>query len=264
MKKIIFTVAGIAMLATSCMRIVVNSIVGSGEVITEKIAFRAEGLESLALSSGFDVMLDSSVEPGAVEITTYQNIMEYVEVEVDQSTLNIGMRQGNSYIDIEMLQARLAPADFRVFAISGGVDLSSVEPLNVEGDMIFAVSGGADVDLKAKCCDLALAVSGGADVDIRELSATNVNVAVSGGADVEMSGECNNLSAEVSGGADVDLGLLRAQSVVASASGGADLEVYATASYQLNASGAADIEYHDIGATVKADATGAADISPVK
>lgn len=263
MKKIIFAVIGLAMLSTSCIRIVVNNVAGSGEVVTEKIAFEAEGLESLALSSGFDVVLDSSIEPGVVEITTYENIIEFVEVKVDQNTLNIAMRQGNSY-NIDQLQARLAPADFRVFAISGGVDLSSVEPLNVDGDMIFSVSGGADVDLKAKCCNLALAVSGGADVDIRELSATDVNVAISGGADVEMSGECNNLSAEVSGGADVDLGLLRAQSVVASASGGADLEVYATASYQLNASGAADIEYHDIGAAVKADATGAADISPVK
>jgi hypothetical protein len=76
-----------------------------------------------------------------------------------------------------------------------------------------------------------------------------------------MRGACNALEVEVSGGADVELGGLCAKSVVANASGGADLEVFATDSYKLDASGAADVEYHETGAKVDADSSSAADIS---
>jgi hypothetical protein len=106
--------------------------------------------------------------------------------------------------------------------------------------------------------NLVLAVSGGADVDFNQLNANDIDLAVSGGADVEMRGACNTLEAEVSGGADVELGGLCAKRVVANASGGADLEVFATESYKLDASGAADIEYHDTGAKVDADSSSAA------
>ena len=170
------------------------------------------------------------------------------------------MRRGNAY-DVERLEARLSPEGFTVFAASGGVNLSSVEPLQIGSGAVFAVSGGADVDLSLSCLNLVLAVSGGADVDFNQLNANDVNLAVSGGADVEMRGACNALEVEVSGGADVELGGLCAKSVVANASGGADLEVFATESYKLNASGAADIEYHDTGAKVDADSSSAADIS---
>jgi hypothetical protein len=260
MKKL-FVVALCAMaLSVSCIRIVTNNVVASGQVTTQEIRFDAAGVEALGLKAGFDVVLDCSVEPGVVLVTTYDNIFEFVEVEVENGSLEIGMKSNNAY-SVDVLEARLSPEGFKTFAVSGGANLSSVEPLNVGNDVIFAVSGGADVDLSLSCLNLVLAVSGGADVDLNELSANDINLAVSGGADVEMRGACNALEVEVSGGADVELGGLCAKSVVANASGGADLEVFATDSYKLDASGAADVEYHDTGAKVDADSSSAADIS---
>ena len=221
MKNLLLVAVCIITLSTSCVNIVVNSIKGEGEIVTESIVYDATSVSAIGVSAGFDVVFDSSIEPGIVQVTTNKNIMEYVEIGVNDGSLDIGMRRGNSY-DVERLEARLSPEGFTVFAASGGADLSSVEPLNVGDDVIFAVSGGADVDLSLSCLNLVLAVSGGADVE---------------------------------------LGGLCAKSVVANASGGADLEVFATESYKLDASGAADIEYHDTGAKVDADSSSAADIS---
>lgn len=260
MKNLLLVAVCAMALLSSCVNIVVNSVKGEGEIVTESIAYDASSVSAIGVSAGFDVVFDSSIESGIVQVTTNKNIMEYVEIGVNNGSLDIGMRRGNSY-DVERLEARLSPEGFTVFAASGGVNLSSVEPLQIGSGAVFAVSGGADVDLSLSCLNLVLAVSGGADVDFNQLNANDIDLAVSGGAGVEMRGACNALEVEVSGGADVELGGLCAKSVVANASGGADLEVFATDSYKLDASGAADIEYHDTGAKVDADSSSAADIS---
>ena len=241
MKKIVFVLLGTMILATSCVSIVVNSVRGEGEVVVENITFDPSSVQALGVSSGFDVVLDSSVEPGVVEITTCKNIMEYVEVEVSNGSLEIGMRRGNSY-DVERLEARLSPVGLSTFAVSGGVDMICSEPLNIEGTMVMAVSGGADVDFA-------------------EVVAAKAVVAVSGGADVELRGGCRELEVAVSGGADVDLGEFCAESVKAEASGGADLDIYATVSYVIDASGAADVEYRNSGATTDIESSGAAEVT---
>ena len=263
MRKLLFVGVCLMVLATSCIRVVSAVVVGNGQVTTTKMNYDAEGVRSLALSSGFNVVFDKTIEPGTVQITTYENVVEYVVVDVSNGSLEIKMKPNVSY-DIDVLEARLSPEGFTVFAVSGGVDLSSVESLQIGSEVVFAASGGADIDLSLSCLNLVLAVSGGANVDFNELSANDINLAVSGGADVEMNGVCNALKADVSGGADVELGGLRAKSVVADASGGADLEVFAIDSYELKASGAADVEYHETGAKVDADSSSAADISVVR
>ena len=221
MKNLLLVAVCAMTLLSSCVNIVVNSVKGEGEIVTESIASAASSVSAIGVSAGFDVVFDSSIEPGIVQVTTNKNIMEYVEIGVNDGSLDIGMRRGNSY-DVERLEARLSPEGFTVFAVSGGADLSSGEPLQIGSGAVFAVSGGADVDLSLSCLNLVLAVSGGADVE---------------------------------------LGGLVAKSVVANASGGADLEVFATDSYKRDASGAADVEYHETGAKVDADSSSAADIS---
>lgn len=243
MKKIMFAVVGLVVLASSCVDIVVSTVHGEGEIVTENRTFDPSSVSALAVSSGFDVVLDSSVEPGVVEITTYQNIVEYVDVEVKDGSLDIGMRSGNSY-STERLEARLSPVGLNTFAVSGGADVMCAEKVTFEGNFILAVSGGADVDFADVVADEAI-------------------VAVSGGADVDVNGVCRHLNVAVSGGADADLGDLCAESVEASASGGADLEIYATASYVIEASGAADVEYRDTGAKLDVKSSGAADVEPM-
>ena len=243
MKKLLFVIAGAMLLSTSCIRIAVNTVKGEGEIITESRTFDVDSVSALGVSSGFDVVLDSSVEPGVVEITTYQNVLELVEIKVENGSLEIGMRSGTS-CSAERLEARLSPVGLNIFAVSGGADLMCAEKMAIDGRLVVAVSGGADLDFADVAADEAV-------------------VAVSGGADVDINGVCRHLEAAVSGGADADLSDLCAETVKADASGGADLEVYATVSYVIEASGAADVEYRDTGAKLDIDSSGAADVKPM-
>ena len=243
MKKLLFVIAGAILLATSCIRVAVNTVKGEGEIVTESRTFDVDSVSALGVSSGFDVVLDSSVEPGVVEITTYQNVLELVEIKVENGSLEIGVRSGTS-CSAERLEARLSPVGLNIFAVSGGADLMCAEKMAIDGRLVVAVSGGADLDFADVAADEAV-------------------VAVSGGSDVDINGVCRHLEAAVSGGADADLGDLCAETVKADASGGADLEVYATVSYVIEASGAADVEYRDTGAKLDIDSSGAADVKPM-
>ncbi len=215
MKRLSFVALSAMLFAVSCFPV----IKGEGDVITEQRTFDTP-IEGLAVSSGIDVILDSSVPVGEARIITSQNIMEYVVIETQNNSLRVEMRRGNGY-DVDRLEVRLSPEGLTSFAVSGGAELECLDELVVDGNIAIAVSGGADVELR---------------------------------------GSCRELSVAVSGGADAHLGELCAEKVSAAASGGADLEVYATTSYDINASGGADVEYRLTSATVKTYASGGADI----
>lgn len=216
MKRLSFVVLSLMLFAVACFPIVK----GQGEIVTERRTYDVH-VEGLAVSSGIDVVLDSTLAPGEAMVTTSQNIMEYVEIEVSGDSLNIGMRRGQSY-NVDKLEVRLSPEGFTTFAVSGGAELESLEALDIDGDMTIAVSGGADLTLR---------------------------------------GRCRNLSVAASGGADVNLADMCAERVLAAASGGADLEVYATTAYEINASGGADVEYRATSATTTIHSSGGAEIS---
>lgn len=221
--KRLFVFIGMLSLSTSCITFVMGDrVVGEGPSVTEKRSYDAE-ICGVGVASGVDLILDDSVEQGELLITTAQNIMEYVEIEKQGDTLNIGLRSGVSY-KVDEIEVRMSPDNLNTFAASGGSDVSACQELHFDSNITIAASGGADVSLRGSCRDLMVAVSGGADVD---------------------------------------LGDMRAERVSAAASGGADLEVYATVAYDINASGGADVEYRATSATTNIHSSGGADIRAI-
>ena len=82
MKKLLFVVVCAMTLSTSCIRIA-TGVKGEGEIVTENIPYDASSVSAIGVSAGFDVVFDSSIEPGIVQVTTNKNIMEYVEIGVN-------------------------------------------------------------------------------------------------------------------------------------------------------------------------------------
>ena len=244
MKKLIIVVIVISFAATSCISIAINKnlIRGEGEPTTELRNYDGD-IMGIAASSCVDVILDSTIEPGVARVTTSPNIMEYVEVRVENSILYLGLCKDHSY-HVDTLEIRISPDNLSLFTISGGASLKSDEIVDAEESVMFAISGGADIDVCGK---------------FNELS-----VVASGGADVTLNGCCHTLNATVSGGADTDFSKL--QSVIAnvSASGGADVKVSATQEYNIQASGGADVGYELNDAKVNLSSSGGADITAVK
>lgn len=198
MRRIFFFLLCLPVLAVSCN---LNVVIGDDVEVMERRDFDSSAT-AIAVSMGFDVVLDSSVELGVVEVVTSQNIMEYVEVYVEDGTLHIGLAKDNSY-HVDTLEARLSPALFRSFAVSGGSEIESYDLIDTTDDIAIAASGGSEVTLKGRCNGVAVAVSGGSDVDLEELEAQHVSAAVSGGSDLSVYA-VKGLEVSATGGSEVE------------------------------------------------------------
>ncbi len=244
MKKLIIVSIVVSFIATSCISITINKnlVRGEGEPVTELRSYEGD-ITGLAISSCVDVVLDNAIEPGTAQVTTSPNIMEYVELKVEGPLLCIGLNRDRSY-HVDKLEVRVSPRLLSNFAISGGASLESGELVALDGDVMLAASGGADVDIYGNF--------------------EKLNVAASGGADIELCGSCDMLSVAVSGGCDASLDELVAEVAHVTASGGADLSLYATKEYHIQASGGADVRYILSEASVNLSSSGGADITAVK
>lgn len=210
-----------------------------GEVIEKSFTISGE-VDGLAVSDGFDVIVDPTLPRGEVRVITHSDLMDNVGLEVDGTTLNIDLDGWT--IQAKTLKVKVPAYDFNAIAVSGGVNFEwhdcTVPSLSV------AASGGSDVEITA--------------------NSQEISIATSGGADVEMDGSCKHLTIAASGGSDVDASKLLAEDVEVTTSGGADVDVYATNSLKARASGGSDVRYGGNPKTKDIDSSGGADIKPAE
>ncbi len=167
--------------------------------VEQRTITTTEEITAIAVSNGFNVIIDETIPHGEVRVLTNTDIFEYVEVEVIDNTLNLGMK--SCPIRPEQLTIRIPAYNLNSIAASGGSD---VEWHNCTAEeLVIVASGGADVEIRGHCTTLTVAISGGADADLEELIAENVSVDASGGADAHVHAT-KHLTVQASGGADVE------------------------------------------------------------
>ncbi|MBQ8493206.1 MAG: DUF2807 domain-containing protein [Alistipes sp.] len=207
----------------------------TGEVVEQTMTIDGD-IDALALSSGFDVIVDRSIPHGEVRIATHSDMFDKLDIYVKGTTLNISL---NSHeLQAKTLEVRIPEYAYNTLAISGGADFywhGCTAP-----SFTLAASGGADVEMEGSFEELCIAASGGADLEISGITTT--------------------LRASASGGADLSLDELLAENVEVSASGGADVEVCALSSITVNASGGADVCYGGDPATKDIECSGGASV----
>ena len=167
--------------------------------VEERTITTTEDITGIAVSGGLNVIIDEAIPYGQVRVLTNSDIFEYVEVEVIDNTLNLGMK--SCPIRPEQLTLRIPAYNLNSIAASGGSD---VEWNNCANETLaIAASGGADIEIKGVCTTLMATASGGADVDLDELIAEVVTASASGGADIQVYAT-KQLTVNASGGADVE------------------------------------------------------------
>lgn len=251
MKRLI-TILAVTLSLASCAVVVRET--AKGEIIKQRLAISGEP-KALAISHGFDVTVDPTMPLDEIEVVTHSDLMESVEIYIDDTTLNIKLK--NRELRAETLSVRIPAFDFSNVAISGGADLKWHNCTSQ--DLAIAASGGADVAITAQSESIELSASGGSDV-VLEGESQRLKVSASGGSDVELRGKSQQLYVLASGGADLNAKMLVAEQVEVSASGGADVNVYATNCLTVVASGSADVYYAGNPATKSISSSGAANV----
>ncbi len=197
-----------------------DRIAGSGDVV--ELDRDLAGFDSLDISNAFDVEVSQGNEYSVI-IRIDDNLVDYLEVSLVGSELNIGMESGRNY-------------GFTSITLEAEVTMPELSAIDASGASNARISGfSSDAAFRAN-------VSGASNLE-GELAAGDVRIDVSGASSVELSGSSSDLDLDVSGGSNVDFIDFASADASVHLSGASDVAVNVSGTLNVDASGASHVEY---------------------
>jgi hypothetical protein len=195
------------------------SITGSGNVVTREEAIT--GFDKVDVSHAFTVDI-SQGDTFSVVVRVDDNLVQYLEVVKQGSTLHIGLKPGYIYtITKATMQAEVTMPELTGLDLSGAshvaitgfkstkalhVDVSGASHLTGDieaGDARFDVSGASHVTLSGSGEDVTIDASGASHVDLADFPVADANVEASGASHVTVN-PSGRLDVDASGGSHVN------------------------------------------------------------
>ncbi|MGS2760702.1 head GIN domain-containing protein [Sinomicrobium sp. M5D2P9] len=218
MKKIITLCIGLLFISTIHAQWFGNKkVTGNGNVV--KTDRNTGDYDEIGVAGMFDVILVSGKE-GKLTIEAEENLLEYIETEVNGNTLKIKTTKGINLRPRKKILITIPFEDISAVSLAGsgsitGKDLIKASAFETSlagsGDINLAVetdklesniAGSGDIKLKGKARVYEGRISGSGDIHAYELIADEVNTAVSGSGDIQV--HCNGkLTARISGSGSV-------------------------------------------------------------
>lgn len=193
-------------------------VTGDGHVITRE---KNIGNFTAVRSNGsMDVHIMQS-GANSVKVQTDENLIPYLDIYVDGSTLVVQEKQGYNLNPSKKITVYVSSPVFRQIEMSGSGDIvsdnaiSGNEPLKMDvsgsGNINMNVnlpkldaeiSGSGNIALKGQSEDLSISMSGSGNIKCFDLISDNVNIDMSGSSDAEVTAN-KKLDIEVSGSGSV-------------------------------------------------------------
>ena len=199
----------------------------------------------VSVSSGINLYLTQG-NTHSVTVETDEEIVNLIETEVKSGMLAIKVKSGekiNWKKGKLVLNVHVTAPVIEALQGSGGADIYLETPINSNGSLNIALSGGADLktgSIKAK--DINLKLSGGSDAKHLDVTADKLTAYLSGGADCAGTINAPTIYIEQSGGSDSNI-TVSADTLTVITSGGSDAKLSGkTNTIVAKASGASDIK----------------------
>lgn len=174
-----------------------------------------------------------------IEITTSDNIMEFVEAETRGSVLNLGLSEKHRY-DIKKIRLKVYAPELEGLVVRGTADVSlthglmtrvldievngagniRMEDIDVTGDAKIEINGAGDLNAtKISAGNLTVQVDGAGDVDVHDIDSETVTVVIRGAGNAVLSGEVKTAILKVSGVGSINATQLEAENFEINKSG---------------------------------------------
>jgi hypothetical protein len=208
-----------SLFAMSCNAQYGTRIKGNGKLVTQN---RSVGnFDELSAGGSFEITLVNGKE-GEMTITADENLMEYIETEVDGGILKIRWKKNYNISTSNTTEIKLAVEQISGVTLSGSGGIESEKQLVSENFQV-TVSGSSDVDL--------------------DLEVTNLKLAISGSGNMDLNGKTNHMEASISGSGEIDAKDLDSKTAELSVSGSGDIKLRVSEQLKARVSGSGDIEY---------------------
>ena len=236
MKKIALFSLVILVFASGCREIAGERVRGSGHIITENRT--ATGFNSIDVSGAIDVYIkqDSTT---SVKVEADDNILEYIEVHTDGSTLEIYTEDNIRLKPSHKIKVYISNSEYKDLRVGGASSIRSENEITT--DIL-------SVDI------------GGASEGRLEVNSPRVSVKVSGASNANIKGKTKDFEGGASGASDIRCFDLLTENADVDASGASNIEVYASVKIAGQASGASSVNYKG-NAQVNVEKSGASSVN---
>lgn len=224
---------------SSCRYFGGERISGDGHVVTQQR--NTDGFNSVDVSGGIKVHIRQE-GTSSVKVEADQNLMEYIDVYNDGSTLVIKEREGYNLNPSKDIVVYVAAPVFRNIEVSGACAIIGDNTISGTEELSMHVSGAGDI--------------------VMQVAVPEVRAEISGSGSITLKGQAADFSAHVSGAGDVKCFDLITDHTKLDLSGASEVEVTANKQLNVDASGAASVQYRG-NASVNQHISGAGSVKKV-
>ena len=177
-------------------------VVGSGELVTEEKDFT--DFTIVEVGWGFEVEISQS-DSYSINITTDDNMLDYIEVSGQGNKLTIGLKWGYSYQNVN-LRAKITMPNLYELEFSGGTH-GAIEGFSTSHEFVLELSGGSSlIGSYTTSGDAQFTLSGGSRLIELDGAANNLRISASGGSRLELSDfPVHDAGANLSGGSRANI-----------------------------------------------------------
>ena len=159
---------------------------------------------------------------GSIQVTTDENLHEYLVIETENGKLNIKTKKNVSLRPKKGIHISVPVSDIDGLILTGSGDITSNSTLNTSGlDVNLIGSGDISLDVKAN----------------------KVDAKVTGSGDLKLSGSVTDFEIKVTGSGDFKGSELTAKNTQVYVSGSGSAKVNATNSIKARVNGSGDVSY---------------------
>jgi len=214
MRVLILVIAVVSLILTGC-----QVVSGSGNVVIEER--QVVGFDGVALS-GMGELTVIQADKTSVVIEAEDNILPFIETEVHQGVLHIGIKDGVAIRNSKPLKYTVTTPSISLLDVSGAGSISSEQ---IEADK------------------LAIDVSGSGEIMLADITAVSLAVVISGNGEVLAQGEVDDQSITISGSGNYAAPNLVSNNAEVNVSGAGDALVWATDTLSVDISGSGKVAY---------------------
>ena len=233
----VLLVLSMAGLVAGCMFPGGAVVTGSGRTTTKDYSF--SDFTKVGVSSAFQANITRG-ESYKVSVTVDDNLVDYLDVRVDGSTLRIGLKPSLGL-------------GFRNTTLRADVTMPDLDGLDLSGATRTQLSGFSNTKLAD------VEISGASQLH-GDFTTGSMTLRASGASTVEITGATGNLDAEASGASTVRFDNFTSTDTRVKASGASNITVNTSGKITGDASGASSVRYVGSPASVQVDTSGASSV----
>ena len=218
MKKI--ALFSLIILVGGCREIAGERVKGSGHVITENRT--ASGFNNVDISGAIDVYVRQD-SVSSVKVEADDNILEYIQVHSDGSTLEIYTENNIRLKPTNKIKVYISNPQYKEIQVSGASTIRCENEITSADAIDIGLSGASDGRL--------------------ELNAPKISVHLTGASNTSIKGKTKDFEGSASGASEIRGFDLLSENADVDASGASHIEIFASVKIDGQASGASSVNY---------------------